>query len=172
MFGMTLTNVINAIYARDILGIPEEQWWLVYIPLLVTLIIASIPIGKVVDKIGRKLPLTLGLFVFGSATLIFVMGNLFMLMVAMSLFAIGQLLIMSSAMALFTDLVPPENRGKVVGFRNFVSYIFAGLGMLLGNYLYVSFFPQLPFYVTLGLLIPELLIILFLVHESGKIREK
>lgn len=168
MFGMTLTNVINAIYARDILGIPEEQWWLIYIPLLVTLIIASIPIGKVVDKIGRKLPLTLGLFVFGSATLIFVMGNLFMLMVAMSLFAIGQLLIMSSAMALFTDLVPPENRGKVVGFRNFVSYIFAGLGMLLGNYLYVSFFPQLPFYATLGLLIPELLIILFLVQEPGK----
>jgi len=168
MFGMTLTHVINAIYARDILGIPEEQWWLVYIPLLITLIIASIPIGKIVDKIGRKLPLTLGLFVFGLATLIFIMGNLLMLMVAMSLFAIGQLLVMSSAMALFTDLVPADNRGKVVGFRNFVSYIFAGLGMLLGNYFYVSFFPQLPFYVTLGLLIPELLIILFLVHEPQR----
>ncbi|RJS81105.1 MFS transporter, partial [Candidatus Bathyarchaeota archaeon] len=73
-------------------------------------------------------------------------------MVAMSLFAIGQLLVMSSAMALFTDLVPPENRGKVVGFRNFVSYIFAGLGMLLGNYFYVNFFPQLPFYVATAFL--------------------
>ena len=168
MFGMTLTNVINALYARDVLKVPEEQWWLVYIPLLITLIIASIPIGKIVDKIGRKIPLTFGLLVFGSATLIFVMGNLPMLMVAMSLFAIGQLLVMSSAMALFTDLVPPENRGKVVGFRNFVSYIFAGLGMLLGNYFYVNFFPQLPFYVTLGLLIPELLIVIFMVHEQEK----
>jgi len=168
MFGRTLTDVINALYARDVLNVPEEQWWLVYIPLLITLIIASIPIGKIVDKIGRKIPLTFGLLVFGSATLIFVMGNLPMLMVAMSLFAIGQLLVMSSAMALFTDLVPPENRGKVVGFRNFVSYIFAGLGMLLGNYFYVNFFPQLPFYVTLGLLIPELLIVIFLVHEQEK----
>jgi MFS family permease len=87
-------------------------------------------------------------------------------MIAMSLFAIGQLLVMSAAMALSTDLVNSENRGKVVGFRNFVGYIFNGLGMLLGNFLYVSFFPQLPFYVTLGLLIPELLIVLFLVHEQ------
>lgn len=165
MFGMTVTNVINAIYARDVLGIPEEQWWLVYIPLLVTLIIVSIPIGKVVDQFGRKIPLIFGLLVFGSATLVFVMGNLTWLMVAMSLFAIGQLLVMSSVMALSTDLVPPENRGKVIGFRNFISYIIAGLGMFAGNYFYVNFFPQLPFYITLGLLLPELLIIIFLVHE-------
>jgi len=49
MFGFSLFNVINALYARDILGIPQEQWWLVYIPLLLTMIVASIPIGKVVD---------------------------------------------------------------------------------------------------------------------------
>ncbi len=172
MFGMTLTHVINAIYARDVLGIPEEQWWLVYIPLLVTLIIASIPIGKVVDQFGRKIPLIFGLLVFGSATLVFVMGNLTWLMVAMSLFAIGQLLVMSSVMALSTDLVPPESRGKVIGFRNFISYIIAGLGMLAGNYFYVNFFPQLPFYITLGLLLPELAIVIFLVHEPKNERER
>ena len=172
MFGMTLTHVINAIYARDVLGIPEEQWWLVYIPLLVTLIIASIPIGKIVDQIGRKIPLIFGLSVFGSATLVFVMGNLTWLMVAMSLFAIGQLLVMSSVMALSTDLVPPESRGKIIGFRNFISYIIAGLGMLAGNHFYVNFFPQLPFYITLGLLLPELAIVIFLVHEPKNERER
>jgi MFS family permease len=166
MFGMSLTTVMNAIYATNNLGIPEDQWWLTFIPLLATMILVSIPIGKMVDRIGRKLPLTLGLFVFGSGTLIFTIGNLLTVMIAMSLFAIGQLLVMSAAMALSTDLVNSENRGKVVGFRNFVGYIFNGLGMLLGNFLYVSFFPQLPFYVTLGLLIPELLIVLFLVHEQ------
>lgn len=166
MFGMSLTNVMNAIYATEKLGIPEDQWWLTFIPLLITMILVSIPIGKMVDKMGRKIPLTLGLIVFGSATLIFVTGNLVTVMIAMSLFAIGQLLVMSAAMALSTDLVNPENRGKVVGFRNFVGYIFNGIGMLLGNFLYVSFFPQLPFYVTFGLVIPELLIVLFLVHEQ------
>ena len=167
-FGMSLTQVMNAIYATDVLGIPEEQWWLTFIPLLLTMVAVSIPIGKMVDKIGRKIPLILGLFVFSAATLIFVFGNLFTLMISMSLFGIGQLLVMSAAMALSADLVDPVNRGKVVGFRNFVGYIFMGLGMLLGNYLYVSLIPQMPFYVTLGLLIPALPIVLFLIHEAKK----
>jgi len=165
MFGMSLTYVMNAIYAKDVLGIPKEQWWLTFIPLLLTMIVASIPIGKAVDKIGRKIPMILGLFIFGAATLIFVSGNLLTVMVAMSLFAMGQLLVMSAVMALSTDLVDPVNRGKVVGFRNFVGYIFNALGMLLGGYLYVNFFPQLPFYATLGLTIPCLFIALFLIHE-------
>lgn len=165
MFGMSLTNVINALYARDVLGIPEEQWWLVFIPLLLTMVAASIPIGKTVDKIGRKIPLVLGLCVIGVATVIFVNGTLLTLMIAMSLFGIAQMLSMSASTALSADLVHPVNRGKVVGFRNFVGYIVMGLGMLVGNYLYVNFTPQSPFYVTLALVVPALLIVLFLIHE-------
>ena len=168
MFGRSLTDVINALYARDVLLIPQEQWWLVFIPLLLTMIMASIPIGKMIDKIGRKIPLVLGLFVFGVATLIFFTGTLLTVMISMCLFGIAQLLVMSAVMALATDLIPPENRGKVVGFRNFFGYIMMGFGMLLGNYLYVSFIPQLPFYVTLGLIVTAFLIVLFLVHEPKK----
>jgi len=40
-----------------------------------------------------------------------------------------------------------------------------GFGMLLGNYLYVSFIPQWPFYLTLGFTVAALPIVLFLVHE-------
>lgn len=165
MFGMSTTNVINALYARDVLLIPEEQWWFVFIPLLLTIVVASIPIGKMVDKIGRKIPLVLGLLIFGVATWVFANGNFMTIMISMCLFAIGQLMVMSSVMALATDLVPPVNRGKVVGFRNFVGYIVMGFGMLLGNYLYVSFIPQWPFYLTLGFTVAALPIVLFLVHE-------
>lgn len=168
MFGMSLTGVINALYARDVLLIPEEQWWLVFIPLLLTMIAASLPIGMMVDKIGRKIPLVLGLFVLGLATLIFVFGNLLSVMISMVLFGIAQLLAMSAAVALSTDLIDPKNRGKVNGFINFVGYIVMGFGMLLGNYFYVSFIPQLPFYVTLGLVVLEFLIVVFLVHEPKK----
>jgi len=168
MFGMSLTQVINALYARDVLLIPQEQWWLTFIPLLLTMVVASIPIGKMVDKIGRKIPLVLGTFVLGVATLTFIKGNLLTVMISMCLFGIAQLLVMSAVMALSTDLVNPENRGKVNGFINFTGYIMMGLGMLLGNYLYISFIPQMPFYVVLGLTVPVLLIVLFLVHEPKK----
>jgi MFS family permease len=168
MFGYSLTQVINAIYARDVLLIPEEKWWLVYLPLLLTMVVASIPIGKMIDKIGRKIPLALGLFIFGASILIFVNGDLLTVMISMSLFGIAILLAMSAVTALSTDLVHPENRGKVNGFVNFMGYIAQGIAMLLGNYLYVNFIPQLPFYVALGLLIPTFFIVLFLLAEPKK----
>jgi MFS family permease len=86
----------------------------------------------------------------------------------MILFGLGSLLFGAATMALSTDLVNVENRGKINGFTNFTSYIVMGIGMLLGNYLYVSFFPQLPFYIALTLMLPALMIILFLVHEPTK----
>jgi len=168
MFGMSMTSVMNAIYATEVLGVPEEQWWLTFIPLLVTMIVLSIPVGKMVDKIGRKIPLILGLTVFAVASIVFTVGNLVTVMISMSLFALGQLLVMAASMALSTDLVDPVNRGKVVGFRNFVGYIFNGVGMLLGSFLYVEFLPQLPFYTTFLLMIPSLLIVLLLIREQQK----
>ncbi len=168
MFGYSLTQVINAIYARDVLLIPEEKWWLVYLPLLLTMVVASIPIGKMIDKIGRKIPLVLGLFIFGASILVFVNGNFLTVMISMSLFGIAILLAMSAVTALSTDLVHPENRGKVNGFVNFMGYIAQGIAMLLGNYLYVNFIPQLPFYVALWLLMPTFFVVLFLLAEPKK----
>ncbi|MCW3985079.1 MAG: MFS transporter [Candidatus Bathyarchaeota archaeon] len=172
MFGMVLTQVVNQIYAMKVLGISIEQWWLVFIPLLLTMVVASIPIGKMVDKFGRKIPLILGLLTLGAATLIFATGNFLTVMISMILFGIAQLLAMSAVMALATDLVQPVNRGKVVGLTNFIGYIVMGFGMLLGNYLFIEGLtigiPQLPFYVALGLIIPQLLIVIFLIHEPKK----
>jgi len=169
MFGFALTQVINQLYALRVLGITLEQWWLVYIPLLLTMVVASIPIGKMVDKFGRKLPLVLGLTVLGAATIIFASGTLLTVMISMILFGIAQLLIMSAAVALSTDLVQPQSRGKVNGFVNFIGYIMMGFGMLLGNFMFIEGqrigIPQLPFYTALALILPQLLIVLFLVHE-------
>ena len=65
MFSFSLIRVINAIYARDILHIPQNQWWLTFVPLLLTMVFASIPIGIMVDVIGRKIPLAIGIITFG-----------------------------------------------------------------------------------------------------------
>ncbi len=170
MFGLSVSQVINALYARDVLGIPEERWFLVFIPLLLTMIVASIPIGKFVDKHGRKVPLVSGLFVFGVATYIFMNGTFVTVMVAMVLFGIAQLLAMTASMALTADLVVPENRGKVSGFMNFMGYIVMGVGMLLGGYLYGTFsIPRLPFYAALILATVAALVVLFFVQEPKEV---
>jgi MFS family permease len=168
MFGFSLFTVINAIYARDVLGIPKSQWWLVFIPLTITMVVAAIPIGKMIDKIGRKIPLILGLFSFDAGLILFTVGNLLIVTVAMILFGLGQLLFMSALTALSADLVQQEYRGKLNGFINFMTYVAMGLGMLLGNYLYIAFIPQLPFYTTMAITIPAFITITFLVHEPQK----
>lgn len=165
MFGYAITQVINAVYARDVLLITEQEWWLVYFPLLLTMIVAAIPIGIMIDRIGRKKPLYLALVILGIATVVFLTGNLVTVMISMSLFGIAQLLAMSASTALSADLVLPKNRGKVNGFINFVGYIAMGFGMLLGNHLYINYYPQMPFHIMLGLTIPIFIIIFFLVHE-------
>ena len=167
MFANALTNVINARYATEYLGIPNELWFLTFIPLLLTMIAASIPIGKAVDKFGPKKPLIFGPVVLAGGALLFVHGDFFTVMASMILFGLVHLLIMSSAMALSAELVGPENRGKVRGSLNFVGYIFTGIGMLLGNYLF-NLHPPLPFYMTIALAIPIVLMILFRVHEPQK----
>jgi len=165
MFGMALIQVINAVYARDVLLIPEEQWWLTFIPLLLMMIVASIPIGMMIDRMGRKIPLILGVLTSALGSWLFMNGDLVTIMIAMALFGIAQIAFMAGSSALFADLVQQENRGKVIGFTNFAGYIAMGFGMLLGNYLYLSSSPQMPFLGTLVLAIPELLIILLLIHE-------
>jgi MFS family permease len=167
MFIFALTTVINALYARDILGIPQDQWFLVYIPMLVTLVVASYPIGKMVDNVGMKLPLAIGPCVLAASLLLFVNGNLFTIMASLALMGVVHLLIMSSGMALSACLVEPQNRGKIMGSLNFVGYMFTGVGMLIGNFLYVLV-PQLPFYASVALCIPMLLMVVFRIPEPKK----
>jgi MFS family permease len=166
MFANAQINVINALFAIDTLGIPKELWWLAFIPLLVTMMAASIPIGKMIDRIGPRIPLLIAPFVFAFSALLFVHGNLVTVMISMCLSGLVFLLLMSSAMTLTAELVEPENRGKVRGFLGFMGYIFTGVGMLLGNFFY-DLWPQLPFYVTIGLTVPMVIIILLKVRETG-----
>ena len=167
MFTLALTNVINAIYARDILGVPQDQWYLAYVPMLVTMIIASYPIGKMVDKVGMKLPLAIGPMVLATSMFLFISGNLYSIMVSIALLGLVHLFMMSSAMALSACLVEPQNRGKITGGVNFVGYILTGAGMVLGNLLY-NIASYLPFYLTIALVFPMMLIIIFRISEPKK----
>ena len=171
MFTVAVTNVINAIYARDVLGLPQNEWFLAYIPMLLTVVAASYPIGKLIDKKGMKLPLAIGPCLLFISSLLYISGNLLSVTISMALLGLVHLLIMSSGMALSACLVEPQNRGKVRGGLNFVGYIFTGVGMLLGN-LFYDFIPQLPFYLTMALTIPIVMIVIFRIREPTKEERK
>ena len=170
-FAISLGQLFFSVYAvegeKSVLNISQIDWALVSSALFIAMILAAIPIGKLIDKIGRKAPLLLSHVVFVPAILLFIYGDLATLFIAMPLLGIGQLLFFSSFASLQTDLVPRENRAKVIGFSQFVSYVLMAFGLLAGGVIY-SISPQLPFLLMITALPPSFLIVALLVHEPEK----
>jgi DHA1 family solute carrier family 18 vesicular amine transporter 1/2 len=129
------------------------------------MIVLSFPIGKVIDKIGRKTPLIIANLLMIPALLLFVFGNYITLFVAMALSGLAVLLSLSCHRALFSDIVPQTYRGKVRGFSNFFIAIFMGIGGAIGGILYDQIGPQIPFLLVAAIAVPATLMVIFCVHE-------
>jgi len=170
-FSIGMIQPFFVVYALDELHISEADWPLALTLLFVTMMIASLPMGKLIDKVGRKVPLLTAHLLFVPPLLLFVYGDLLKLFVALPLFGLAQILFMTSFSSLQADLVPKEQRGKVTGFSNFFNYIFMALGSLVGGALYYFVSPQLPFLLMIPLLVPPFLLTLLLVHEPEKRQE-
>ena len=143
----------------------RSQWGFVMIALFISMIILSFPVGKLLDKIGRKIPLVMSSILIAPAVSLFVFGSYPTLFIAMPLIGLTQLLGFSAYQALFADLVPQAQRGKVTGSMNFFTYIFMAIGGILGGLLYDNVSPQSPFLVMMLLMIPSILLSAFFVHE-------
>ncbi|MDH5754643.1 MAG: MFS transporter [Candidatus Bathyarchaeota archaeon] len=147
------------------LQLAREMWGYVMIALFISMIILSFPVGKLIDKVGRKIPLIMSGLLMIPAVLLFVYGNYSTLFIVMILIGFVQLLGFSAYQTLFADLVPQAQRGKVTGSMNFFTYIFMAIGGIAGGLLYDNASPQLPFLLMPILIVPSILLIVFYVRE-------
>lgn len=168
MFGIASVNLYFVVYAVKILLIDEAIWPYILTALPITMIILSIPIGKTVDKINRKLPILAAYIIFGASMWLFVYGDLPRLFVSLMLLGVGQVMMNSAFSALQADLTPKEQRGKVNGFTNFANFILMALGSVTGGILYEHVYPQLPFFLAIVLIVPSFVLTLIMVHEPEK----
>jgi len=182
-FSLAMTQVLFLVYAFYVLQIggapnralaPEVdpalqlariKWGYVMIAFFMCMITLSFPVGKFIDKIGRKKPLIISNLLIIPAVLLFVFGNDLTVFIAMPLVGLSMLLGFSAYQTLFADLVPQEQRGKVTGSMNFFSNMFMAIGGGMGGLLYDILSPQFPFLLTVMLIIPSIFIIIFYVHE-------
>jgi len=170
-FSIAMIQPYFVVYALNVLQIEKFDWSLILTSLFIAMIILSLPAGKLIDKVGRKIPLLVSYMFMVPATLLFVYGDLFKLYVALPMIGLSMVLLMSSFSSLQDDLIPRGQRGKVTGFTNFFNNIFMALGSLIGGALYYFVWPQLPFLLVLPFVAFEFLLTLFLVREPKKREE-
>lgn len=173
--------LVYAFYFLQIGGAPQPQiyppemdpalqhartlWGFVMIALFLTMIVMSFPVGKLLDRVGRKIPLVISGVLAIPSILLFVYGNYLSLFIAMPLLGLAQLLGFSAYQSLFADLVPQAQRGKVTGSMHFFTYISMALLGLAGGLLYDNISPQVPFLIMVILIIPSILITAFCIKE-------
>jgi MFS family permease len=171
MFGVAAVQIYLVDYAVNILHVDPTIWAYVLTTLPITAIIFAFPIGKIIDKVNRKMPvLTAYALIFGSL-LLFVRGNIFLLFLSLVFLGIGLVMINAGSGALQADLTPRESRGKVQGFSSFFNNISMALGVFIGGFLYEHLSPELPFYLAMGFIIPAFFLTLALVHEPKEREE-
>jgi MFS family permease len=171
IFGFSSTNLFTVVYATRVLLIDEVVWAVIIAIVPITTIILAIPVGKLVDKIRRKIPILISMLIFALAMWVFVNGDLTKVIVSLILLGAGNVMLNASFGALQTDLTPKEQRGKVLGFTNFANYIVMAAGTLMGGYLYEHVAPQAPFMIAITAILPAFLLTLILVKEPEKREE-
>jgi len=166
MFGVATVQIYLVDYAVNVLNVDAATWAYLWTVFPITMIVLSIPIGKFVDKINRKVPLLAAYAFFFLSLFLFVNGWLILLLFFALVFqGVGLVMMNSGFSALQADLTPKECRGKVQGFSSFFNYIMMAVGAAAGGFLYEHFAPSLPFYLSMGLVIPAFLLTLAMVHE-------
>lgn len=166
MFGVAAVQVYLVDYAVNVLHVDAAVWAYVLLTLPITMIVLSIPIGKFVDKINRKVPVLASYVFFFGSLLLFANGwYVPLLFLSLVFLGVGLVMMNSGSSALQADLTPRDCRGKVQGFSSFVNNIVMAGGAAIGGFLYEHFSPALPFYFSMILVVPAFLLTLAMVHE-------
>jgi len=169
-FEEPMFRMFTSLYVFDVIGLGKLEWGLANTASIAATLAFGFPMGKLVDKIGRKKSIVFANLIFISATVAFLMaGTLNHLIVVFLMFAIGGSLLGPAYSALLADMIPREKRGRIMGTIVTLNILATVPASGLAGFLYgVS--PSHPFTFVVLLAIAVTLIIFLAVREP-KTRE-
>jgi EmrB/QacA subfamily drug resistance transporter len=148
----TILNVALPTLSRDLGASASELQWIVdsYVLVFAGLLLTM---GALGDRFGRKLALNAGLtiFAFGSIASAF-SGSASTLIGTRALMGVGGALIMPSTLSIITNIFPPHERGRAIGFWAGVSGFGIILGPLVGGWLLEHFWWGSVFLVNVPII--------------------
>jgi MFS family permease len=156
------------LYSLDILAISRIEWAILSSLMFLVSVVVALPLGKLVDRFGRKTPLTLSWILNTVSTLLLLDGDFPRLIVSFIIFGLATALYTTAEPALLADLVPSALRGKVIGSQSFVTRLLSAAGLLVSGFLYEHVSPHLPFILYIAVTLPNIFIVYFLIREPMK----
>lgn len=164
-FEEPMFRMFTSLYVFDVVKVSEIEWGLINTASVACTLAFGFPMGKIVDKIGRKKSITLAYLIFMPSTILFMLARNFLWLLAVNLmFAIGGSLIMPAYQAFLADMIPREKRGRIMGTIITLNILATVPASALGGFLY-GVAPSYPFILALFLGITVNLIVLFTVKE-------
>jgi DHA1 family multidrug resistance protein-like MFS transporter len=164
-FAWFMCSIYLIFYATEVVNIKEFEWAALMAWFSVVNLLSALPCGKIIDRFGRKKPLTVAWLLFIPALIGFVYGNIMITSVSFLLLGIALIIANTAYPALMADFVARNKRGKIIGSTNFFFNILSSLGQFSGGFMYYYLSPELPFLLSAALFVPCLILTLFKVRE-------
>lgn len=149
MFFVRMCIPYYVLYASEVLGVDKLQWAVLQTVNSITFYCSLLPVGKMVDKIGRKKPLIFSSISGALGMAMFLHGNPVGLYAFSTFSAMCNVLVFTAYPSLQADLTPKEYRGKLLGFSNFIDCLLGSVALLLGGFLYEAVSKIAPFLLLL-----------------------
>lgn len=130
-------------------------------------VLGNIPAGILVERLGRKPSMLLGLVMIGLSTVGMGMASSFVQLIGAQLIGgVGNALWMLARHAYMTDVIPMANRGRAIALFGGVNRMGTFAGQFCSIFLGVNL--RLPFFIYAGIVVLNFFLCIFFIPETHR----
>jgi EmrB/QacA subfamily drug resistance transporter len=162
----SILNVALPTLQRELGATTSQLQWMVdsYTLVFACLLLTA---GSLGDRFGRRGALQLGMIVFGLGSLASAFATSpDQLIFTRAVMGIGGAFIMPATLSIITNVFPPEERGRAIGFWAAIAGVAIALGPISGGFLLEHFYWGSVFLVNVPIVVFALLSGVFLIPTS------
>jgi EmrB/QacA subfamily drug resistance transporter len=153
----SILNVAIPTLVRDLDASTSQLQWMVdsYTLVFAGLLLTA---GSLGDRFGRRGALQLGMVVFGLGSLASAMVDTAnQLIVTRGVMGVGGAFIMPATLSIITNVFPPQERGRAIGFWAAIAGVATALGPISGGFLIEHFYWGSIFLVNVPIVVLALI---------------
>jgi DHA1 family multidrug resistance protein-like MFS transporter len=163
---LALLTPVLMIFLQERFGAPVHDLAVAYVPAAVLHGLLPSYLGRIADRVGRKLPMIVGLLAAAATSLAIPFADsMILIAVAWAVEAVCFSAATPAQEALVADHSEAEARGTGYGLYTLASGLGATIGPVLGGWVYDARGHAMPFYLNAAILVVGALLVLALVRE-------